>query len=190
MGWVRGHRGGSGRVRLMKWLAVGASVAAAGLVAAGVTAAVTATGPWPFEHPQQATGASARHYLDATACLLTDPSGITPGAPGAPAWKAMQTASLATHVMVSYLPDTGPADSGVMLTSLVQRKCGVIITTARPVAKLIKAAKADRHQNFVLVAPSGTAGLGKTSNTAIVSPAGAPARIDQAIRALASHAGS
>jgi hypothetical protein len=179
MGWVRGKT----------WCAAGVSVTAAAAVTAGVIAAVTGSALWPFGHHQQAAGPQARHYLDATACLLTDPGGIASGTPGAPAWKAMQTASLATHVMVSYLPDTGPADATVMLSTLMERKCGVIITTGTPVAKVIKAAKADRHQSFVLVA-AGTAGAGltRTSNTIIVSPSGAPARIDEAIRALASQA--
>lgn len=185
----RFRRSGSGGRKLGRWLAAGASIAGAALVAAGVTAVVSpGTGPWPFGHRQQSAGPPARVYLNATACLLTDPSGITSGAPGATAWRAMQTASLATHVMVSYLPDTGPADAGVMLTTLAQRKCGVIITTAAPVAKLIRAAKADRRQDFVLVTPSGAAGGAASANTVIVSPADAPARIDQAIRALASQA--
>jgi hypothetical protein len=210
MGWDRGHAGSPGRwaaarrgrrlrrpvstdvrdrpLSVKSWLAVGVSVVAAAAVTAGLIGAVTGSGPWPFGHHQQAAGPQARRYLNASACLLTDPSGIAPGTPGAPVWKAMQTASLATHVMVSYLPDTGPADAAIMLSTLMERQCGVIITTGTPAAKVMKAAKADRRQSFVLVAASGTVGSAETSNTIIVSPTGAPARIDQAIRALASQA--
>lgn len=170
------------------WWAAAVSVAVAAALTAGVLAAVTGSALWPFGHHQPAARPQARHYLDATACLLTDPGGIAPGTPGAPVWKAMQTASLATHVMVTYLPDTGRADAAVILSTLMQRQCGVIITTGTPAAKVIKAAKADRHQNFVLVAASGTAGPAGVPNTIVVSPASAPARIDQAIRALASQA--
>jgi hypothetical protein len=103
--------------RLGGWLAAGACVAAAGAVA------------WALWPSNPATAPQARHYLNVTACLLTDSRGIAPGTPGAPAWAAMQNASLATHVMVSYLPDSGPGNATVMLDTLVQRHCGVIITT-------------------------------------------------------------
>jgi hypothetical protein len=189
MGWVRGLAGGSGGILgIKKWLVAGISVAAAAAVTAGIIAAATGTSLWPFGHQQSVAVPQARHYLDTTACLLTDSRGIAPGTPGAPVWKAMQNASLATHVMVSYLPDTGRSDAAVMLSTLMERQCGVIITTGTPAAKVIKAAKADRQQNFVLVAASVPASPAGTPNTTIVSPAGAPARIDRAIRALASQA--
>src|SRR6266576_62940 len=84
---------------------------------------------WALWPSNPATAPQARYYLNVTACLLTDSRGIAPGTPGAPAWAAMQNASLATHVMVSYLPDSGPGHATVMLDTLVQRHCGVIITT-------------------------------------------------------------
>ena len=107
------------RSRRRMWLAAAAGVAAAAVAAAAVAA-------W-LSWPQPAVTPSARHYLDVTACLLTTSSGIAPGTPGAPAWKAMQTASLDTHVMVSYLPEPGPADAAAMLATLTERQCGVII---------------------------------------------------------------
>jgi hypothetical protein len=187
MGGVRGRAGrAGGTLNARTRLAAGISVAAAAVVTAGLIAA--ATGSWPFGHHQPAARPQARHYLDVTACLLTDSRGIAPGAPGAPAWKAMQAASLATHVMVSYLPDAGRAGAAVMLSTLMERQCGVIITTGTPAAQVIKAAKADRQQNFVLVSAAVPASPAGTPNTIIVSPAGAPARIDRVIRALAAHA--
>lgn len=173
---------------LKKWLSLGAGVAGAALVIAGVIAAVTGTGFRPFGPDQPAAVPQARHYLNASACLLTDARGIVQGAPAAPAWKAMQTASLATHVMVTYLPATGQASASVMLGTLMERQCGVIITAGTPAAAVVKAAKSDRHQNFVLVGASGATGSAATSNLVVVSEAGAPQRIDQAIRALASQA--
>src|SRR6185437_15204171 len=170
-------------------LTAGTMMVGAAILAAGVVAASTSSVHWPFGNHQQSAGPQApRRYLNATACLLTDRSGITPGAPGAPAWKAMQSASLVTHVMVSYLPDTGPATAPVMLGTLMERKCGVIITAGAPAAAVFKAAKADRHQEFVLVGAPGTASPAGMPNLVVVSSAAAPGRIDQAIRALASRA--
>jgi hypothetical protein len=186
MDWIGGVSGGSARARAKLWLTVSASVAGAAVVTAGVIAAVTGFG----NHQQAVAAPQARRYLNATACLLTDPSGITPGAAGAPAWKAMQSASLATHVMVSYLPDTGSGTASDMLGTLMERKCGVIIATGAPAAEVVKAAKSDRHQEFVLVAAPGVARSRGMPNLAVVSPAGAPTLIDQAIRALASQAQS
>jgi hypothetical protein len=169
------------------------AIAAVGAVATAVTWAL-----WP--RPAVAPRSHARTYLDVTACLLTDPAGVAPGTPGAAAWKAMQRASLATHVMVSYLPDTGSADAGVMLNTLAQRHCGVIVTTGTAARRVIEVAKANPHEHFVLVAaqgapaattearsvPSSTGPSNAVpSNTVMVSAADAARRIDQAIRALA-----
>jgi hypothetical protein len=162
------------RSRRRMWLAAGVGVAAA---------AVAAWLSWP----EPAVTPPARHYLDVTACLLTTSRGIAPGTPGAPAWKAMQTASLDTHVMVSYLPEPGPADSAVMLATLTERQCGVIIVAGPAPAEVLKAAKAHPHQRFMLVAAHGTAAAAVPSNTVVVSAASAPKRIDQALHALAAQ---
>jgi hypothetical protein len=171
------------------WLAAGAAVAA-------VAVAVAAVATW-LSWPRPAVTPHARSYLDVTACLLTAPSGIAPGTPGAPAWAAMQTASLDTHVMVSYLSEPGPADAAVMLATLTERQCGVIIVAGPAPAQVFKAAKAYPHQRFMLVtalgAPAVTVpsktGPSKTvpSNTVVVSAASAPKRIDQALHALAAQ---
>jgi hypothetical protein len=174
-----------------RWLAAVVSMAVAVTVAVAATVAVvTGSAPWPFRssRPPAGAGPQARHYLDATACLLTGPGGIAPGTPGAPVWKAMQAASLATHVMVSYLPDTGPSDAAVLLSTLADRRCGVIITAGTASAKVITAARARRQQSFVLVAAPGPAIPAGPPNAVIVSPAGAPARVGQAIRVLAAQA--
>ena len=160
--------------RLGGWLAAGACVAAAGAVA------------WALWPSNPATAPHARHYLNVTACLLTDSRGIAPGTPGAPAWAAMQNASLATHVMVSYLPGSGPGNATVMLDTLVQRHCGVIITTGTPASQVLAAARANPHQRFLLVAKHPAAAV--TPNAVVVIAADAPQRIDQAIHALASAA--
>lgn len=157
---------------------------AAGAAAVLAIAGVTAWMLWP----RPAAAPQARQYLNVSACLLTDPKGVAPGTPAAPVWAAMQSASLATHVMVSYLPATGPATASLMLSTLMERNCGVIIATGAPAADVVKAARSDRHQEFVLVAAPGAAGAGGVPNLVVVSPAGAAARIDQAIRTLAAQA--
>lgn len=163
-----GHRG--------IWLAAAALVVAAGAVT------------WVFRPANPATAPPARHYLNVTACLLTDPRGIAPGTPGAPAWAAMQSASLATHVMVSYLPDAGPGDATDMLNTLVQRHCGVIIATGTAARPVLAAARAYPHQRFLLVASRPTAVPPSSPNAAVVTAANASQRIDQAIHTLASAA--
>ena len=160
--------------RLGGWLAAGAFVVAA--------AALT----WALWPSNPATAPQARHYLNVSACLLTDSRGIAPGTPGAPAWAAMQNASLATHVMVSYLPDTGSGNATVMLSTLVQRHCGVIITTGTAARPVLAAARANPHQRFLVVA--NRPATATTPNVAVVTAAGAPQRIDQAIHTLASPA--
>jgi hypothetical protein len=162
------------------WVAFAVSV-----VLAAVLALVSAGGAL---RPRTAAP-QARNYLDATACLLTSPAGITQGSAAVPVWTSMQAASLTTHVMVSYLPESGPADTPAMLGSLLQRRCGVIITAGPDPGQVIAAARANPHQRFLLVAASGSlAGLRIPGNAAVVTAAYAPSRIDQAIRSLAAAA--
>ncbi len=136
--------------RLSIWLAAGA-----GAIAASVLA-------WALWPPNPAAAPHARRYLNVTACLLTDSRGVAPGGAGAPAWAAMQHASLATHVMVSYLPATGPGDAAVLLGTLAERHCGVIITTGTATRQVLAAAKASPHQRFLLIASHPTAGTATT----------------------------
>jgi len=156
---------------------------------AAVAAVVVAVGvaAWAL-WPRPVAVAQARQYLNVSACLLTGPAGITAGTPAAPLWAAMQSASLASHVMVTYLADTGPADVRPMLNTLIQRQCGVIIATGTATAGVIAAGKASPHQRFLLVTDSGAPAEAGTRNTGIVSAAGAPGRINQVIAALAADA--
>ena len=156
------------------WLVSGASALLAVMLAGW------AWWPRPVAAPQ------ARQYLDATACLLTGPRGVVQGAPAAPTWAAMEKASLATHVMVSYLPATAPTDVPVVLNTMVQRRCGVIITDDASPAQVAQAARANPGQRFVLVTSVGVATV--PANAVVASADTAPARIDQALRALAAAA--
>jgi basic membrane lipoprotein Med (substrate-binding protein (PBP1-ABC) superfamily) len=161
------------RGRAKWWLAAAVVIAAGGL-----TWAV-----WP----QQSSVPHARQYLNVSACLLTDPSGIVAGSQGAAAWAAMETASLATRVMVSYLPDTGTSDVAPMLNTLVERQCGVIIATDSASNQVIEVAKANPHEHFLLIAGAGAPVAAAPANAVVVSPSAASGRIDQAIHALATQ---
>lgn len=149
-----------------------------------VAAVLTAT-LWPHSAPPPPP--QARQYLYVTACLLTGPGGVGPGAPAAPVWAAMQSASLTSHVMVTYLPDTGVADTALMLNTLMQRQCGVIVTSGATPAQVIKAAKANPKQRFVLVT-AGSAVAAAPSNVAVAPIGNVAVPIKQAIQALAATA--
>jgi hypothetical protein len=166
---------GSGGVRI--WLGLAALVAAA-----------AGAGAWLW-WPKPPPAPPARQYLNVSACLLTDPRGVIPGTPAAPVWAAMENASLATRaVMVSYLSATGPSDVTPMLSTLIQRQCGVIVTTGATASQVIEAARANPHQRFLLVTAAGSAMPAVPANATVVSPAAAAARIKQAIHALAAPA--
>jgi basic membrane lipoprotein Med (substrate-binding protein (PBP1-ABC) superfamily) len=136
-----------------------------------------------------ATAPQARQYLGTTACLLTGSSGVSPGSPGARAWQAMQSASLASHVMISYLPSTGPADVPVLLNTLVSRKCGVIVATGANRDQVASAARANPGRRFILVTASTAAGPAVVpANAVVVSAADAPGRIASEVTALAGTA--
>ncbi len=100
----------------------------------------------------------------------------------------MQSASVATHVMVSYLPDTGSTDAGPMLNALVERRCGVIIATGSLTTAVSRAVKADPHQRFLFRPTPGAGPARPAPNTVVVPAAQAAERIGQTIRALAAHA--
>ena len=160
------------------WLVAGITALAAGGLVLALALSSAA--------PRRAPAAHARVYLDTTACLLTSPRGVAPGGPGEPVWGAMEQASEATHVMVSYLPASGPAQVPVLLNTLVERRCGVIVSSGIDPGRVAAAAKANPHQRFlVVVAPGAVAGE-LTPNAQAVSSAQAPARVDRVIRALAS----
>jgi len=168
---------GMRRWRGRLWLA-----SAVGAVAAAGLALLLAGGAlWP-----QTAAPQARSYLDASACLLTSPAGIVQGSAAAPVWTSMQAASLTTHVMVSYLPETGPADTPVMLSMLIQRRCWVIITAGPDPGQVIAAARAHPGQRFLLIAASTLDSLPLPGNAVVLPAAYAPSRIDQALRTLAA----
>jgi hypothetical protein len=162
-------------------------VRAAIVTAAAAVLFVTAWMLWP--RPGTVAAPPARQYLDASACLLTGADGVTAGTPGARAWQAMESASAASHVMVSYLPGTGPVAVPALLNTLVERRCGVIVVTGGSRVQVTSAAKANPGHQFILVTSSTAAGPAVIPPNAVVVPvADAAGRIDQEVTALAGTA--
>lgn len=164
-----------------------AVVAAAAVVA--VSAAVIAAWVlWPGSGSGSASAAvpQARQYLNTSACLLTGASGVSPGTVGARAWDAMESASVASRVMVSHLPSAEPADVPVLLNTLVERECGVIVVTGASQNQVTSAARANPGRRFILVAGgTATGSVAVLPNAVTVSAAAAPGRIDKEVLALA-----
>ena len=161
-------------------------VRAAAVAAAAAALVVVGWLLWPRPAVPAPT---TRQYLDTSACLLTGPDGVTPGTPGARVWQAIESASVASRVMVSYLPVARPADASAMLNTLVERKCGVIVVMDASRVQVASTAKANPGQRFILIASSTVAGPAVVPPNAVVVPAAdASGYIDQAVMALAGTA--
>ncbi|GAA2332436.1 hypothetical protein [Dactylosporangium salmoneum] len=128
---------------VQRWLAGVAVVLVVGIVLALVL--------WPDAKPEPPR---ERQYLEFTACLLTAKDGVRDPA-AAPAWAAMQDASLQTRAKVQYLEVTGDqtVDNAVpFLNSLAQGKCALILAAGEvPVGAVAKGAGAFPAKQFVTV---------------------------------------
>lgn len=124
-----------------------AGAAAGVLTLAGLSA-------WIFWPDDGAPPPRQREYREASACLLTDGTGIE-GELAKPAWAGMQDASLASRVQVQYLAIAGPqtAENGVtFLNTLATQKCSVIVATGQvPVASMVQGYKQFPQVTFVAV---------------------------------------
>ena len=163
----------------------GSSKAVLVAAAAGVAVSAAVITAWLL-WPAPAAAPQARQYLHASVCLLTGPGGVTPGTAGAQAWSAMESASMASRVMVSHLPSAEPADVPVLLNTLIERECGVIVVTGASQDQVTSAARANPGRRFVLVTDGTAAGSAAVlPNVVTVSAAHASGRINQEVRALA-----
>ena len=153
--------------------------------AAGVAVSAAVIAAWML-WPTTPAAPRARQYLNASACLLTGASGVSPGTAGAQAWSAMESASLASHVMISHLPSARAADVPVLLNTLVERECGVIVVTGASQNQVTSAARANPGRRFILVTGGTAAGSAAAlPNVVTVSAAHASGRINQEVLALA-----
>ena len=96
------------------------------------------------------------------------------------------SASVASRVMVSHLPSAVPAEVPVLLNTLVERGCGVIVVTGVARSRVTSAALADPGRRFILVT-GGTAvePVAVLPNAVTVSAADASGRISREVLALA-----
>jgi hypothetical protein len=91
--------------------------------------------------------------------------------------------------MVSYLPASGSADVPVMLSTLVERRCGVIIVTGATWNEVAGAAAANPRQRFIFVSTGAVNGAaGVPANAVAVSAESASGRINRVVRSLADTA--
>ena len=94
--------------------------------------------------------------------------------------------SVASRVVVSHLPSAVPAEVPVLLNTLVERGCGVIVVTGASQSRVTSAALADPGRRFILVT-GGTAAkpVAVLPDAVTVSAARASGRINQEVLALA-----
>jgi hypothetical protein len=98
----------------------------------------------------------------------------------------MESASQASRVMVSHLPSAAPADVPVLLNTLIERECGVIVVTDAAQNQVTSAARANPGRRFILVTAGAPADpVAVPPNAVTVSAARAPGRINQEVVALA-----
>jgi basic membrane lipoprotein Med (substrate-binding protein (PBP1-ABC) superfamily) len=145
-------------VRRYRWMAAGAGVLVLALV---LTAAF-----WPRGRDLPPT--RARVYTDASACLLTDSTGITTS-PASAVWAGMQSASVRTRTKVSYLAVSGgdSVDNAVpYVNTLVQRKCDLIIAVgADEVAAVERRAATYPATRFAVPGPKGARNISAMAAT-------------------------
>jgi hypothetical protein len=179
---LTGHRlrtAGPHDIRVRRKPAFWSGLGAAAIVAAGLATWQTWPGGGKTAVPH------ARQYLDASACLLAGPGGIGPDGPARPVWRAMQQASARSRVMATWLPATSPADVPVMLATLSERHCGVIVAAGIDARQAERAAAADPRQSYLLITAA-VAPSQRPANLTVASMAAGPAQAARAVTALAA----
>lgn len=178
---LAGHRfrtAGPDDISVIRTRAFWSGLGAAAIVATGLATWLAWPGGGHGAVPQ------ARQYRDASACLLAGPGGISPDSLATPVWRAMQQASARSRVMATWLPATSPADVPVMLATLAERHCGVIVAAGIDAGQAERAAAADPHQSYLLI--TAAAPPRRPANLTVASPAEGPAQAARAVTALAA----
>lgn len=174
----RSRTAGPDDIRVRRTLAIWSGLGVAAILVAGLTVWLT----WPGGG--QGAVPHARQYRDTSACLLAGQGGISPGSPARPVWLAMQQASARSRVMVNWLPATSPADVLVMLATLSERHCGVIVAVGIGARQAEQAAASNPHQSYLLITAAGTPP--RPSANLIVASAAGPDQAARAVTALAA----
>ncbi|HEX6468133.1 MAG TPA: BMP family ABC transporter substrate-binding protein [Streptosporangiaceae bacterium] len=144
---------------MAKLIRFAAGVAGIALLAAGC-------GSKPKQESSTGGGSAASNF---TACMVTDTGGIDDRSFNASSWAGMQAAGKATGAKVSYIQSTSENDYVPNISSLVAKKCNLIVTVGGLMAEATsKAAKSNPNQKFAIV-DSGSVGnnvYGMQFNTA------------------------
>jgi basic membrane protein A len=88
------------------------------------------------------------------ACMVTDTGGIDDKSFNQSSWLAMQQAKATdpSKIQITYLPSTTSADYATNISTLIQKKCGIIVTVGFSMAAATEqAAKANPTQKFAIV---------------------------------------
>jgi hypothetical protein len=167
--------GNAGRARVA--LRGAGVVAAAGLLAGCSSGGPTAPAPAPTR---------ARAYANVDACLLTGPAGLGDPA-AAPVWAGMEDVSATGQVRASYLAVPTPVTAASVqshLGSLLVSKCDLIIAVGAPErAAVLARAREFPSVRFLVLGPA--TGIPSNVEALAFTPAGTPAAVASAVRALA-----
>ncbi len=148
-----------------------------------VLAVVVTVAVWPRGRDLPPT--RARVYTDASACLLTDSTGITTS-PASAVWAGMQSASVRTRTRVSYLAVSGgdSVDNAVpYVNTLVQRKCDLVLAVgANQVGAVRQRAATYPAVRFAVPASTGS---GNVSAMAATSARDLTAEADRLVGSIA-----
>lgn len=164
---------------MRRTLAIWSGLGVAAILVAALTISLTWPGGGHGGVPR------ARQYRDASACLLAGQGGVSPGSPARAAWLAMQQASARSRVMVNWLPATSPADVAVMLATLSERHCGVIVAAGIGARQAEQAAASNPQQSYLLITAAG-APPRPPANLIVASAAAGPDQAARAVTALAA----
>jgi basic membrane protein A len=88
------------------------------------------------------------------ACMVTDTGGIDDKSFNQSSWEGMQQAKATnpSQIQVTYLPSTTSADYASNISTLIQKKCSIIVTVGFAMAAATEAAaKANPTQKFAIV---------------------------------------
>lgn len=139
---------------------------------------------WPSA-PSIPGAERVRQYTNVRACMLTGPDGVS-NLVAAAAWAGMQSASMSSRAMVSYLPVPAPATRAAAvpyLASLVQRQCTVIVAVGRAqVAAATSQAARYSHVHFIVITQ------GPASSGVVRVPSAPSAQVHAAVQAAVSAA--
>jgi len=126
-------------------------VAALGVAAIATAACSSSSSTGPSKSSTKSPASTASKFLG---CMVTDTGGIDDKSFNQSSWQGMQAAAATdpSKISVAYLPSTTSADYATNISTLLARKCGIIVTVGFLMADATEAAaKANPNQKFAIV---------------------------------------